>query len=136
MAWTTKVDPTDESFHPRSANPWWGESSFITFRVPEGTLMRMLSHYFRPQQSSFLGGPLTCDDAGPDVSSCLFTGWDWHQSIPAGADMFDHRVESSFAIETIEPQKRYRYTYDNRIECAYDLVYEAAREPYYQRQVE
>jgi hypothetical protein len=136
MAWTTKIDPTDEKFHPRTDDPWWGESSFITFRVPERNLMGMLYHYFRPNQNTFMGGPFIWDDTGADMSTCLFTGWDWHQPIPEGAEMFDHRVDSSFAIETLEPQKRYRYTYDNGIECAYDLVYTAAREPYYQRQVE
>ena len=135
MAWTTKVDPIDEKFHPRTDDPWWGESSFITFRVPERNLMGMLYHYFRPNQNTFMGGPFIWDDSAADMSTCLFTGWDWHMPIPEGADMFDHRMESSFECRTIEPLKRYRYLYDG-LECQYDLAYTAAREPYYQHQVE
>lgn len=132
MAWTTKIDPRDERFHPRTDDPWWNESSFISFRVPERNLMGMLYHYFRPNQNTFMGGPFIWDDTGADMSTCLFTGWDWHLPIPDGADMFDFKVESSFEIRTIDPQKQYRYLYDGR-ECRLDLVYTAAREPYYQR---
>lgn len=135
MTWTTTVDPLDEKFHPRTTDPWWGESSFITFRVPERNLMGMLYHYFRPNQNTAMGGPFIWDDSGADMSACLFTGWDWHMPIPEGAEMFDHVLESSFAIATIEPQRQYLYTYEGR-ECRYELTYRAAREPYYQRAVE
>jgi hypothetical protein len=136
MTWTTTIDPRDEKFHPRTEDSWWGESSFITFRVPERNLMGMLYHYFRPNQNTFMGGPFIWDDTGADMSTCLFCGWDWHLPIPHGANMFEHRMDNTFAIETLDPLKQYRYRYDNGIECAYDLVYAAAREPYYQRAAE
>ena len=50
--------------------------------------------------------------------------------------MFEHSMDNTFAIETLDPLRQYRYRYDNGIECAYDLVYTAAREPYYQRAAE
>lgn len=135
MTWTTTIDPSDDSFHPRTDDPWWNESSFLTFRVPERNLMGMLYHYFRPNQNTFMGGPFIWDDTGADMSTCLFTGWDWHQPIPEGAEMFDHRLESTFECRTIKPFEEYRYLYDG-LECKYDLVYRASREPYYQREVE
>ena len=135
MPWTTTPDPIDERFHRGSDDPWWNESSFITFRVPERNLMGMFYHYFRPNQNTVMGGPFIWDDTGADMSTCLFTGWDWHQPIPEGADMFDFKLESSFEIRTNEPQSSYRYAYDG-LECSYDIVYTAAREPYYQRLAE
>ena len=132
MPWTATPDPIDERFHPGSDDPWWNESSFITFRVPERNLMGMHYHYFRPNQNTVMGGPFIWDDSAADMSTCLFTGWDWHQPIPEGANMFDFQLESSFEIRTIEPQREYRYRYEG-LECSFDAVYTAAREPYYQR---
>ena len=131
MAWTTTPDPIDEKFHPRTEDPWWNESSFITFRVPERNLMGMFYHYFRPNQNTAMGGPFIWDDTGADMSSCLFTGWDWHMPIPEGADMFDFKLENSFEVRTVEPMKEYRFGYDG-LECNFDLSFTAAREPYYQ----
>jgi hypothetical protein len=82
-----------------------------------------------------MGGPFVWDESGADMSTCLFTGWDWHMPIPEGTDMFDCKLENSFEIRTIEPLKSYRYLYDG-LECSYDIEFTTAREPYYQRLAE
>jgi hypothetical protein len=135
MAWSSTVNPADDRFHTRTEDPWWNESSFLTFRVPGRNLMGMLYHYCRPNQNTFMGGPFIWDDTGADMSTCLFAGWDWHQPIPEGADMFDLTTESTYQVEMIDPLREYRYRYNGR-ECQYDLVFTAAREPYYQRQLD
>jgi len=132
MAWSQDVNPLDDKFHPRNDDPWWNESSFITFRVPERKLMGLLYFYFRPNQNHVMAGPMIWDDTGDEFSTCLHTGWDWHMPIPQGADMFDFTLENSFAIETIEPLVSYRHTYDAP-GCSFDLTYTADREPYYMK---
>lgn len=57
MVWSEVINPADDSFHPRNADPWWNEASYISFRVPERDLMGLLYFYFRPNQNTAMGGP-------------------------------------------------------------------------------
>lgn len=130
MALSQKVSVEDERFHPGSADPWWNESSFITFRVPERDLLGILYFYFRPNQKMAMGGPIIFDRTGDGLSDCLHCGWTWHMPMPDDAEMFDFRLENGFEVQTIEPQRSYRHVYDDP-ECGFDLTFVAAREPYY-----
>jgi hypothetical protein len=132
MSWTDHINPADHNFHPRTDDPWWNESSFITFKLPERNMMGMIYHYFRPNERTATGGPWLWDASGADMSVILHYGWDVHMPIPEGADMFDVALPNGLTMQTIEPQKSVRYTYRS-VGCEFDLTYVAAREPYYSK---
>lgn len=52
MPWSNDAALSDEGFHPRTDDPWWNESSFITFRIPERRLFGIIYFYFRPNQNT------------------------------------------------------------------------------------
>jgi len=128
MGWSNTTEITDEGFHPRNDDPWWNESSFLTFRLPDRELLGILYFYFRPNQNTAMGGPILIDPTGDELSTCRHTGWGWHMPIPEGADMFDFALASSFSCQTIQPQRSYRHTYDGA-GCGFDLTYVADGPP-------
>jgi hypothetical protein len=128
MAWSNTVSPEDERLHSRNADPWWNESSFTTFRVPERKLFGILYHYMRPNQNTVMAGPWFVDPSGDEMSTCLYNGFDWHMSLPDGADMFDFTLENSYSVQTLTPQMSYRHTY-SAPGCQFDLTYHADRPP-------
>lgn len=132
MAWTDVINPADHNFHPRTEDPWWNESSFITFKLPEREMMGMIYHYFRPNEGTATGGPWLWDGNGLDMSVIAHYGWDVHMPIPDGANMFDVALPNGLTMQTIEPQKAIRYRYRS-FECEFDITYTAAREPYYSK---
>lgn len=130
MGWSNAVHVTDEGFHPRPADPWWNESSFISFRVPERELLGAIYFYFRPNQNTAMAGAWFADPSGDEMSTCLYDGWDWHLPIPEGADMFDFELENGFSVQTVETQHSYRHTYQAD-GCKFDLTFTADRRPCY-----
>jgi hypothetical protein len=132
MTWTEDVSAVDDRFHPRTQDPWWNESSYITFQVPERKLAGFIYFYFRPNQNMAMAGPVLWDATSEDFSNCLYCGWDWHLPIPPSAEMFDFKLDNGFSVETLQPQKSYRHLYDAP-GCQFDLVFTASREPYYMK---
>lgn len=128
MAWSNVISAADEGFHKATEDPWWNESSFTTFRIPERKLFGILYHYVRPNQNTVMAGPWFVDDTGDEMSTCRYNGFDWHMSIPAGADMFDLVCENSYSVRTLEPQLRYRHSY-KAPGCEFDLTFTADRLP-------
>jgi hypothetical protein len=128
VAWSNAVSADDEGFHQRSDDPWWNESSFTTFRVPERKLFGILYHYVRPNQNTVMAGPWLIDPTGDEMSTCLYNGFDWHLPLPDGADMFDLSLENGYSVRTVTPQLAYRHTYQAP-GCEFDLTFTADRAP-------
>ncbi|GAA5149107.1 hypothetical protein GCM10023321_12490 [Pseudonocardia eucalypti] len=128
MAWSNEVSAADEGFHRRTDDPWWNESSFTTFRIPERRLFGILYHYVRPNQRTAMAGPWFVDDTGDEMSTALYNGFDWHLPVPDGADMFDVEFENGYAVRTVTPQLAYRHTY-RAPGCEFDLTFTADRPP-------
>src|SRR5581483_6126684 len=130
MGWTDVADPQDHYFHPRTDDPWWNESSFVGWKLPERNMMAMVYHFFRPNLKMGVGGPWARDDSGADMSVIRHCGYDHYMPLPENGDMFDVALPNGLTMETIAPQKAIRYTYENP-ECSFDVTFEASREPYY-----
>jgi hypothetical protein len=119
---------TDLGFRPRTADPWWNESSFMTLRIPETGLMGVLYYYFRPNQNTAMGGPILFDASGSELSTCLHNGWDWNMPIPDGANMFDFALDNGFGSRTLKPEHSYAFTYDGP-GCSFELTFTASVPP-------
>ncbi|HTK66827.1 MAG TPA: hypothetical protein VL595_30920 [Pseudonocardia sp.] len=132
MAWTETADATDEHFHPRNDDPWWNESSFITFRIPDRKLMGLIYYYFRPNQNTATAGPMIWDPTGETFYTMAHNGFTQHMPIPPDADMSDFKLDNGFTVEMLEPQQRYRFTYDSP-GCTYDLIFTSSYAPHYMR---
>jgi hypothetical protein len=129
MTWTNESSTADDSFHPRSDDPWWNESSFITFRVPGRSLLGIIYFYFRPNQNTAMGGPIIVDPSGDEFSTCLHTGWAWHMPIPDCADMYDFKLANGLSSRTVATQQCYQISYESA-GCSFDLRFVADTPPF------
>lgn len=130
MPWTDVPSLEHEKFHRRNDDPYWNESSFVSFRIPERNLMGLIWFYFRPNQNSAVGGPVFWDFEVGSISDCLHFAYDQHLPIPHDAEMFDFTLSNGLSVRTVNPQKSLRLTYSGP-ECRFDLVFDASHEPCY-----
>ena len=132
MPWNDVATPEDDKFHPRNDNPWWNESAYISFTIPEHDLMGMVYFWFRPNMGYCVGGPAIWDPSGDDIYNCRHWAHDSVLPIPSGAEMFDFTMENGLTLRTVELQREYEISYTGP-GCRLDLKYTANAQPYYMR---
>lgn len=130
MSWTASVDPKDDLFHSRNDDPYWNESHFNVFMAPDSEVMGFIYYYYRPNMNLCVAGPVLFDSSGEQIYNCLYYGWDTLMAIPDGAEMNDASFENGFSVETIELQKKYKFTYDVP-DCQLDIQFDSIMEPHY-----
>ena len=98
----------DDGFHPpTSDDPFWTETCWFTFAVPERRLSGQLYPFFRPNQGVTSGGAFFWDDTGSQIWNCLYAKNLWHLPIPKGQDLTDIRLPNGIHYRCIEPLSRY-----------------------------
>ena len=133
MPWTETVDPQDDKFHRRTDDPYWNESSFVSFYVPERRISGVIYFHFRPNMKLASWGPMLWDPSGDENYTCLHFAMDEYMPMPEDAGMFDFTLLNGLSVSTIDLQKSYRHVYDGP-GCSFDLTYTASIEPYYMKE--
>ena len=73
----------DEQLHPAStADPYWTETCWFTFTVPERRLSGQLYPFFRANQGVAAGGAYFWDEMGNEPWNCSYAKNFWHLPIP------------------------------------------------------
>ena len=84
----------DDRFHPPSSDdPYWTETCWFTFAVPERKLSAQLYPFFRPNQGVTSCGAFVWDDGASERWRCLYSKNLWHVPLPADADLTDLELE-------------------------------------------
>jgi hypothetical protein len=108
----------------RDDNPYWNESVWFSFSIPEQRIHGMLQYYFRPNMGMLNGGPCMWDASGTYQWNALYYNWSHLQAMPAGVEKFDMQARNSLKVKMLEPLKRYKIDYDKE-GFEMDLVWEA-----------
>jgi hypothetical protein len=108
---------TDLSFadyfgEDRDDNPYWNESVWFSFSIPERRIHGMVQYYFRPNMGMLNGGPNMWDAENHFQWNCLHYQWSHLQAMPEGAQKFDMKARNSLSCRMVEPLKRYKIDYD------------------------
>ena len=75
--------PADDEFHPPTEpDPFWSETCWWTFTVPERRLSGQLYPFFRPNQGVMASGVYFWDDTAHALWSCRYAKNFWHLPIP------------------------------------------------------
>lgn len=120
-----------DQFCPKpSGDPYWNESAWFNFSIPEKRMIGMVYYFFRPNMKLLMGGPVIWDDSGSLRGNCLFYDWHHIQPIPADAGKFDFTAHNSLRVGVEEPLKRYRLRYDD-CGAKLDLLWSAVEEPHH-----
>jgi hypothetical protein len=94
-------------------DPYWNESVWFSFSIPEQRIHGFIQYYFRPNMGMLNGGPVMWDASGLCVCNCLYYNWSHLQASPAGAEKFNMKANNSLSVNVLEPLTRYSIRYDN-----------------------
>lgn len=124
--------PDDEFHPPTSDDPYWTETCWFTFTVPERKLSGQLYPFFRPNQGVLAGGAYVWDDTGDQPWNCRYAKNFWHLPIP-DQPLSDISLPNGASYRVIEPQQRYEIAYDDPDgdELHMRLTFDAVAAPHY-----
>lgn len=113
-----------------SDDPYWNESCWFSFSVPEREIHGMVYYFFRPNMKLLMGGPILWDGTGAHTWDCLYYDWHHFQPIPDGAGKFNLKTHTSLEVSVVEPRRHYRLQYDHA-GFVLDLDWIAIEEPHH-----
>jgi hypothetical protein len=121
--------PEDDMFHaPESDDPWWTETVWFSWMVPERNLLGYWYTVFRANIGVHFGGVLVFDDTAVLPWELPVFDWHWHQPMPAAVDLRDLNVLNGMTLVCEEPGRRFRFGYEVE-HVSFDLQYDALMQP-------
>ena len=126
------MHPDDEFHPPASDDPYWTETCWFTFTVPERRLSGQLYPFFRTNQRVAAGGAYFWDDHGDQTWNCLYAKNFWHLPIPE-QPLSDITLPNGIRYRCVEPLSTYELHYDDpdADELHVDLTFTAVTPPHY-----
>ncbi|WP_408899760.1 hypothetical protein ACJ5H2_22920 (plasmid) [Nocardioides sp. R1-1] len=119
--------PADDLFHEvESDDPFWTETAWFAFSVPERRLTGMSHPLFRLNQGICSSGVYVWDDTGESDHEVLYSQNFWHLPLPT--DDKHIKLLNGLEYDVLEPLRRYRVRYDGGL-VKFDLEYEGICEP-------
>jgi len=113
-----------DQFHTHNDNPYWNESAWFSFMIPERNLHGMFYWYFRPNMGLVAAGPFIWDRSGEQIYDCLYYGFEPMLRVPGAAEMFDFTADNSFTVRTVEPDQTFTFSYKSA-RCEMDMTFDA-----------
>jgi len=129
---TYRAHPDDRFHPPTSDSPYWSETCWFTFAVPERRLSGQVYPFFQPNQGVYSAGVYLWDDCGHEPHTIVFGKNFWHLPIPA-QDLDDIQLANGVSIRCTEALRRYELKYrdPDADEVAIDLEFTAICAPNY-----
>ena len=130
------IELEDDYIHPdRGDHPYWNESAWFSFMVPERDLCGWIYFHHRPNMGYTMGGVAAWDPSGDQTWNCRYYDWGEPFPTPENAEMFDFELPNGLRVEMLEPQQSFRFGYHgkNYYEgrgCELELGYEAFAPPH------
>lgn len=123
----------DHFFADTGHDPYWTESSWFSWAIPEKDINGLIWTHFRPNMNCVCGGIAMWDRSGEYVWEFPFFDFQTMRLLPEGRfgvdyDKYDFVTPWSLAVKMLEPLKRYRISYD-RADFKLDLEFEAIAPP-------
>lgn len=121
------LTPADDDLHaPVSDDPFWTETAWFAFAVPELKLAGHFYPVFRTNQNICSSGMYVWDDRSTYAHDALYCHTYWH--LPMPETLTQLRLPSGLSYDVIEPLKKYRVRFSAEGFSA-DLVYTGLFEP-------
>jgi hypothetical protein len=105
------IDASDESFHPAGSDPYWNESSWFHFSIPDRDMIGFVYFFYDVRTGVSGGGPALWDPTGEETYNCRFYDWRWMQPPTPGLDHRDLVLPSGLRHRVLEPMTSYQLTY-------------------------
>lgn len=108
------LSPADDAFHLPNDDPWWTETAWFAWFVPERNLVGYFYPIFRPNKGIQAGGMIVYDDTAELPWELPVFDYDWHHAIPEDLDLRDARLDNGMRLRCLEPSKRFELAYEGR----------------------
>jgi len=122
--------PDDRLHAPDSDDPFWTETWWFAFIVPERTLSGQLYVFARPHLKVVASAAYLWDESGSELSNCVYSRVIWQLPFPQG-DLSDIRLANGIHFRCLAPLTKYEVQYldpdDGEIDV--NLIFHAVREP-------
>ena len=106
--------PEDDMFHPPApGEPWWTETVWYSWMVPERNLLGYWYAVFRANQGIHFGGVLVMDDTAVLPWEIPVFDWHWHQPIPPVVDLLDLNVLGGMTLKCLEHGRVFQFGHTN-----------------------
>lgn len=122
--WTTD----DDNLHPATDDPWWTETIWFAWMVPERNLLGYFYPVFRPNLGVEFGGVLVFDDTAELPWELPVFHYDWHLKMPSPLDLRNAQLPNGMTLLALEAGRVYELGYDSD-ELKLELRYEALMRP-------
>lgn len=108
-----ELTAADDEFHPpTSDDPFWTETCWFSFSVPERKLSGQLYPFFRPNQGVTAAAAYFWDDRGNQIWNARYVKNFWHLPIP-DQPLSDIQLANGIRYKVLEPLQRYAVGYDD-----------------------
>jgi hypothetical protein len=129
------ISPKDDQFHKRTSDPYWNESSWFGFQLPERDLGGWVYCYHRPNMNYTVGGVAFWDPSGDQPYNCRYYDFGDIYPMAPGTDMHDFSLPNGLRVARDEPLKSFDFSYQGpegyqARGCQMDLRWEATKEPH------
>jgi hypothetical protein len=104
----------DDAFHPADDNPWYTETWWSAWMVPERKMLGYIYPVFRPNLGVQAGGVLMFDDTAELEWDLPVFDYGWHEPIVPGLDLRDAELPNSLTIKVLEPARHFEIGYNGR----------------------
>jgi hypothetical protein len=115
----------DDEFHKPDDNPWYLETFWFSYHVPERNLEGYVYTKFYPNQRIYGGGALVWDDSAYLPWEVQYYDLQWHLPWPSGLKTLrDCSLPNGTSLRCLEPLRKYHVAYQSE-ELEVDLVWDA-----------
>ena len=107
--------PEDDQFHPpETDDPWWTETVWFSWMVPERNLLGYFYPAFRANMGIQFGGVLVVDNDAVVPWELPAFEWSWHEPLDTPPDLLDSRnLHGGMWLRCVEPGRVFRFGCEN-----------------------
>jgi hypothetical protein len=123
------LSAADDSFHPpASDDPWWTETAWFGFSVPERGLAGAVYPLFRPNLGVCAAGVHVWDATGEAAQEVRYSRTWWHLPMP-DHDLTEMRLPMGLRYDRLEPLQRYALAFADE-ELELELEFDGLHAPF------
>jgi len=129
----SELHPDDNFHNPSSDSPYWTETSWWCFSIPERKLSVQLYPFFRANQHVAAAGVFVWNDQGDRDHSIVYYKNFWHLPLPH-QQLSDIKLPNNLSIRCLNPLTCYHLGYedpDEGNEILVDVTFTASTAPHY-----
>jgi hypothetical protein len=121
----------DDNFHaPTPGEPWFTETAWFSFNVPERRMGCWLYAWVRQNMNNAGGGVFVWDDSATEPWNLPYFKYQYTQPLPATRNLNDFTFPENYTIRMIEPLMEYALSYRDRDLIDLDLNFRGLFPPH------